>query len=139
MANIWCGAYYNTLIFFPACVCLWCVYVCVHLIISAVQPRSGLLQASIITTYCVYVTWSAISTEPYGAGERLSLQLTLTHISIPLSCHCASTVPRTNGTEFYDCQLNYGATAVFSSNTPSSLASSIVGIVVLFFTVAYVW
>ena len=31
-----------------------------------VQPKSGLLQASVVTLYCTYLTWSAIATEPYG-------------------------------------------------------------------------
>ena len=35
----------------------------------AVQSKSGLLQASIVTAYCTYITWSAISTEPYGEGK----------------------------------------------------------------------
>lgn len=86
--------------------------------IQKVQPKSGLLQASIVTAYCTYITWSAVSTEPYGA------------------------VPGTNnGT--YDCQLNYSAFAIYGSNNPSgrnnpsSLAASIVGIAILFITVAY--
>ena len=46
-----------------------------------------------------------------------------------------------NGTVigFYDCRLNYSSVAVFSESNPSSLAASIVGIVILLITVAYVW
>lgn len=36
--------------------------------LATVQPKSGLLQASVVTAYCTYITWSAVSTEPYGAG-----------------------------------------------------------------------
>jgi len=37
--------------------------------VQKAQPKSGLLQASIVTAYCTYLTWSAISTEPYGTGK----------------------------------------------------------------------
>ena len=36
--------------------------------VQKAQPKSGLLQPSIVTAYCTYLTWSAISTEPYGVG-----------------------------------------------------------------------
>lgn len=42
-------------------------------------------------------------------------------------------------TGFYDCHLNYSAAALYSRGNPSSLAASIVGIVILLVTVAYVW
>lgn len=74
--------------------------------VQRVQPKSGLLQSSVITAYCTYLTWSAISTEPYGDG--------------------------------FDCQLHNNTLAVFGHNTPSSLAASIVGIIVLFISVGYI-
>lgn len=40
---------------------------------------------------------------------------------------------------FYDCRLSYSSLAVFDRSNPSSLAASIVGIVLLFVTVAYIW
>jgi len=85
--------------------------------VQKAQPKSGLLQASIVTAYCTYLTWSAISTEPYG------------------------TVSDTNGTiiRSYDCQLGNSSLAVFSQGNGSALAASIVGIIVLFLTVAYMW
>lgn len=82
--------------------------------VQKVQPKSGLLQASIVTAYCTYITWSAVATEPYGP------------------------VPGTNGTAFYDCPLSNRSTfAVYSQSNPSSLAASIVGIIILLITVAY--
>jgi hypothetical protein len=73
--------------------------------IQRVQPKSGLLQAAVVSGYCTYQTWSAISTEPYGAT--------------------------------FDCQLHNSSAAIFSNNG-NALASSIVGIVVLLVTVAYI-
>ena len=50
-------------------------------------------------------------------------------------------VPSLNDTsiQFYDCRRNYSAFAVYGHNNASSLAASIVGIVVLFITVTYIW
>lgn len=48
-------------------------------------------------------------------------------------------VIRNNTDTFYDCRLSYSSLAVFDRSNPSSLAASIVGIVLLFVTVAYIW
>lgn len=41
----------------PVCVCL---FVC----LQESQPRSGLLQSSVITLYTMFLTWSAMTNEP---------------------------------------------------------------------------
>lgn len=78
--------------------------------VQRVQPKSGLLQASIVTAYCTYITWSAISTEPYGTAPDGSI---------------------------YNCQRHNSTFAVYGHNEASSTAASVVGIGMLFLTVAY--
>lgn len=73
--------------------------------IQRVQPKSGLLQAAVVSGYCTYQTWSAISTEPYGSSRN--------------------------------CDIGESEFAVFSDNG-NALAASIVGILVLLITVAYI-
>jgi asparagine N-glycosylation enzyme membrane subunit Stt3 len=73
--------------------------------IQRVQPKSGLLQAAVVSGYCTYQTWSAISTEPYGPDRN--------------------------------CNIGDSTFAVFS-DSGNALAASIVGILVLLITVAYV-
>ena len=36
---------------------------------TTAQPKSGLLQASVVTAYCTYLIWSGVSAEPYGTGQ----------------------------------------------------------------------
>ncbi|XP_070534639.1 serine incorporator 1-like isoform X2 [Ptychodera flava] len=49
---------------FNLILCVIASVVSIHPKIQEAQPRSGLLQASIITLYVVYLTWSAMSSEP---------------------------------------------------------------------------
>ena len=45
-----------------------CVYACVYDLVIA-QPRSGLLQAAIVTLYTTFLLYSAVSNEPYGSDR----------------------------------------------------------------------
>ncbi|XP_077316347.1 serine incorporator 3 [Lithobates pipiens] len=72
-----------------------CVVVSVISILPKVQegqPRSGLLQSSVITLYTVYLTWSAISNEPDRTCNP-SLMTILHKITAPTLSPHNGTVP----------------------------------------------
>nr|XP_002739996.1 PREDICTED: serine incorporator 1-like [Saccoglossus kowalevskii] len=49
---------------FNMIMCIILSVISIHPKIQEAQPRSGLLQASVISLYIVYLTWSAMSSEP---------------------------------------------------------------------------
>lgn len=57
---------YNNMFFisFNVYLCLAATYISVNPLVQEKRPRSGLLQASVITTYNTFVTWLALSNAP---------------------------------------------------------------------------
>lgn len=48
-------------------------------------------------------------------------------------------VPKTNGTEFYNCRRHDSVLSVYGHGDSSSTVASVVGIALLFLTVTYMW
>eukprot|EP00731_Ephydatia_muelleri_P016703 Em0009g1127a len=94
--------------------------------VQRVQPKSGLLQPSVITLYCTYLTWSALTNEPYGS--RTSFVANYNATGYPINV--------TNVTQYYDCKLTDSVDSVFGSSG-NYVASSVVGIAILLVIVAY--
>ncbi|XP_068927924.1 serine incorporator 3 [Petaurus breviceps papuanus] len=64
---------------------IFCIVVSIVSILPKIQeyqPRSGLLQSSIITAYTIYLTWSAMSNEPDRTCNPGLLSI-ITQITIP--------------------------------------------------------
>ncbi|KAM7431405.1 hypothetical protein ABFA07_018010 [Porites harrisoni] len=49
---------------FNVYLCLAATYISVNPVVQEARPRSGLLQASVATTYNTFITWLALSNEP---------------------------------------------------------------------------
>ncbi|XP_053429776.1 serine incorporator 3 [Nycticebus coucang] len=62
--------------------CVVVSIISIHPKIQEHQPRSGLLQSSVITLYTMYLTWSAMSNEPDRSCNPSLLSL-ITHITAP--------------------------------------------------------
>ncbi|MCL4118164.1 UNVERIFIED_CONTAM: hypothetical protein GTU68_018265 [Idotea baltica] len=65
------------------CVIITCVSI--HPKIQEVQPRSGLLQASVITLYTMYLTWSAMTNSPLAACKPDWSQVIAPNATLPLA------------------------------------------------------
>jgi len=76
---------------------IFCFGICVFSINPGVQkknPRAGLLQSSVVTFYCTYLIWSAISSEPtnmkcstlpQSSGASLFAGVAITFIAVVYS------------------------------------------------------
>lgn len=62
--------------------CIVVSVISIHSKVQEHQPRSGLLQSSVITLYIQYLTWSAMTNEPDEACNPSLLKI-LTHIAAP--------------------------------------------------------
>ncbi|XP_037668396.1 serine incorporator 3 isoform X2 [Choloepus didactylus] len=62
--------------------CIVVSIISIHPKIQEHQPRSGLLQSSVITLYTMYLTWSAMTNEPGGSCNPRLLSI-VTHGAAP--------------------------------------------------------
>ncbi|ELK04217.1 serine incorporator 3 [Pteropus alecto] len=62
--------------------CIVVSIISIHPKIQEHQPRSGLLQSSVITLYTIYLTWSAMTNEPDHSCNP-SLWSIITHMTAP--------------------------------------------------------
>lgn len=62
----WAPGCHNNMFFitFNVYLCLAATYISVNPVVQEARPRSGLLQASVATTYNTFITWLALSNEP---------------------------------------------------------------------------
>ncbi|XP_027801143.3 serine incorporator 3 [Marmota flaviventris] len=71
--------------------CIVVSIISIHPKIQEHQPRSGLLQSSVITLYTLYLTWSAMTNEPDRSCNPTLLSI-ITHIASPTMTPANSTV-----------------------------------------------
>ncbi|XP_046535587.1 serine incorporator 3 [Equus quagga] len=72
--------------------CVVVSIISIHPKVQEHQPRSGLLQSSIITLYTMYLTWSAMSNEPDRSCNP-TLWSIITHMTAPTLAPGNSTAP----------------------------------------------
>lgn len=68
-----------------------CVIVSILSVLPSVQemqPRSGLLQSSVVTLYVIYLTWSSVSSQPCTL-KLIQCKLQLFHIFISSGVPCS--------------------------------------------------
>ncbi|XP_019604155.1 serine incorporator 3 [Rhinolophus sinicus] len=70
--------------------CVVVSIISIHPKIQEHQPRSGLLQSSVITLYTIYLTWSALTNEPDRSCNP-GLWSIITHITAPTLAPANST------------------------------------------------
>nr|XP_009857527.1 serine incorporator 1-like isoform X1 [Ciona intestinalis] len=94
--------------------------------IQDAQPRSGLLQASVVSAYCIYLTWSAMNNEPDKTCNPGLLTIAQ-KISggIPISINgSVATTPTPPTAQWWDAQSIIGLFVFFVCVLYSSIRSS---------------
>ncbi|XP_020028731.1 serine incorporator 3 [Castor canadensis] len=109
--------------------CLVVSIISIHPKIQEHQPRSGLLQSSVITLYTIYLTWSAMTNEPDRSCNP-NLMGIITHITAPTLIPANSTAvvptsapPSVNG-HFMDAESFLGLLVFFICLMYSSFRNS---------------
>ena len=84
------------------------------------QPRSGLLQAAVVTLYTTFLLYSAVSNEPYGP-DRSEIYELLWLVMAGV---------------FTDCNLSHSERNAFSEGR-NEVAVGVIGIVLIFISTTY--
>lgn len=106
-----------------------CVVVSILAVLPKVQdaqPRSGLLQASVVSLYCVYLTWSAMNTEPTDGKCNPGLQSVIDTVAGKTSNASVTVAPAVQG-QYLDAESIAGLIVFFVCVLYSSIRSSTSG------------
>lgn len=57
-------------------------------IICTANPKSGLLQSSLMSLYVLYLTWSAMTNNPGKSAVVTSIELSVVRFSIVVHTYC---------------------------------------------------
>lgn len=117
--------------FFVSFNMILCIIVSVISITSRVQdeqPRSGLLQSSVVSMYTMYLTWSAMTNEPDATcnPSLLTIVQEITHPGdiVPPSSNITTPAPTKHEKQLWDAQSILGIVVFFVCVIYSSIRNS---------------